>query len=190
MRPAGVSSPEIRASLLTFASHLQLLVELDRLFFSAIEGREGGGETALHHPIFIRRAHKSTSGTNNTFRSFRGRRWTAAGLRCSPWDRALFTARGRDTAHFNLAVSNISQLQGISTHQLFYYTQVNISSKGLLHSQLLHLISLAASIGAPLKLDYLRVQSQDLVVQVVHLCHLRGKAGMCCAGDFRGFFKK
>lgn len=34
--------PEINASLLTFALHLQLLVELDRLFFSAIKG--GGGE--------------------------------------------------------------------------------------------------------------------------------------------------
>lgn len=59
--------------------------------------------------------------------------------------------------------------------------QVNISSKD---SQLLHLISLAASVGAPLKLDYLRVQSQDLVVQVVHFCHLQGKAGARCGGDF------
>lgn len=74
---------------------------------------------------------------------------------------------------------------------LLHTTTTNVSHhqfKGLLHSQLLHLISLAASIGAPLKLHYLRVQSQDLVVQVVHFCHLQGKAGTCCGGDFQGFF--
>lgn len=80
----------------------------------------------------------------------------------------------------------------LNTSALLLHTTTNNASqhqfKGLLHSQLLHLISLAASIGAPLKLDYLRVQSQDLVVQVVHFCHLRGKAGMCCGGDFQVFF--
>lgn len=40
MLPEGSSSPETNARLLTFAFHLQLLVELDRLFFSAIKGRK------------------------------------------------------------------------------------------------------------------------------------------------------
>lgn len=54
-------------------------------------------------------------------------------------------------------------------------TVIQHQFRTLSHSQLLHLISLPASIGAPLELHYLRMQSQDLIVQVVHFCHLQTK---------------
>lgn len=43
------------------------------------------------------------------------------------------------------------------------------------HLQLLHLVSLAPGVRAPLKFNDLRVQSHDLIVQMGHLCHLDDK---------------
>lgn len=46
-----------------------------------------------------------------------------------------------------------------------------------LHSQLLHLVSLATGVRAPLKLNDFWVQSHDLIIQVTHFCHLEDTAG-------------
>lgn len=46
-----------------------------------------------------------------------------------------------------------------------------------LHSQLLHLVSLATGVRAPLKLNDFWVQSHDLIIQVTHFCHLEDETG-------------
>lgn len=92
--------------------------------------------------------------------------------------------------HLQLLVEIDCPLFSVTTYKIHITTGVEELSFGehttsparslrqpCLHSQLFHLVSLAASVRAPLKLNYLWVQSHDLVIQVTHFCHLQDKAG-------------
>lgn len=69
--------------------------------------------------------------------------------------------------------------RGADDHLIDHATNNWTHEPRLQHSQLLHLVSLAPGVRAPLEFDYLGVQSHDLVIQMAHLRHLQDAAGTC-----------
>lgn len=98
MYPGGVSSPELHASLLTFAFHLKLLVELDRLLFSATKKAAGGGRCVIQYlsdglinPRRAQTTHSVHSEEGNVLQQV----YTAA-LRLSP----VYTEETGQSSHY------------------------------------------------------------------------------------------